>query len=153
MPRAVHSRPTPARVRIIPASLSPPRAVNRTTASAPRRSASSTWATWTTSGWGSPGLAEADSSRASEVVGANAGSASPSQPLDTTQNVRAPPHHALGHHDDVGPAGHHLGGAGGDAGQRLQERRRGYAVVEGADDRHPGPRDHPPEAPRSAQRR
>ena len=99
MPMAAHSAPIPARVRSIPASVSPPRAVNSTTASAPRRTASSTWAIWTISGAGSAGLAEAESSRASEVVGEKAGSASRIMPLDimitlappaTTSAVRAP---------------------------------------------------------------
>ena len=109
---------------------SPPRcrrpgAVNSTTASAPRRTASSTWAIWTISGAGSPpGCAEAESSRASEVVGENAGSASRIMPL-LIMITLAPP-------------ATDLGGAAGDVGQRLQERRRGHAVVEGADDRDPG---------------
>src|SRR4029453_3277082 len=60
------------------------------------------------------------------------------------------PYHALGHHDHVGPAGPPPGGAGADAGQWLQERGRGHAVVEGADDRHPGRVDDPLEAHRRA---
>ena len=87
---AAHSRPIPARVRIIPASVAPPSAVNSTTASAPRRAASPTSAIWTISGWGSPGLADADSSRASEVVGANAGWARRIMPLDIMMTL-APP--------------------------------------------------------------
>src|SRR2546428_355048 len=55
MPSDAHSRPTPASVRIMPGSPSPPRAVNRTTASAPRRAASSTSATCTTAGPRPPG--------------------------------------------------------------------------------------------------
>jgi hypothetical protein len=99
MPSAAHSRPTAARVRTIPGSAAPSSAVNSTTASAPRRSASSTRAIWTTSGCASAGFADADSSSASEVVGENAGSASRIMPFDimitlappaTASAVRAP---------------------------------------------------------------
>src|SRR5918994_1757689 len=75
IPRAAHSRPTLDRISIIDASVSPPSAVNRTTASAPRMSASSTSAICTISGRSPPGLADAESSNASDVVGENAGSA------------------------------------------------------------------------------
>ena len=75
IPSAAHSRPTPARISIIEDSVSPPRAVNRTTASAPRTSASSTSAICTISGRSPSGLAEAESSNAKDVVGENAGSA------------------------------------------------------------------------------
>jgi hypothetical protein len=77
-------------------------------------------------------LAEADSSRASEVVGEKAGSASRIMPLDIMMTLAPPATTSAG--------------AAGDVGQRLQERRRGHAVVEGADDRHPGRVDHPLEA-------
>ena len=52
IPSVAHSVPTPARVRIMPASVSPASAVKRTTASAPSRAASSTSAIWIT--WGCP---------------------------------------------------------------------------------------------------
>ena len=75
IPRAAHSRPTLARISIIDASVSPPSAVNRTTASAPRISASSTSAICTISGRSPSGVADAERSNASDVVGENAGSA------------------------------------------------------------------------------
>ena len=56
--------------------------MNKTTASAPRRAASSTSAIWTTSGSPCSGFADADSSSAREVVGANAGSATRIIPFD-----------------------------------------------------------------------
>ncbi len=75
-----------------------PRAVNRTTASAPSRDASSTSAICTICGSSRSGLADADSSSASDVVGENAGSAMRIMPFDimitldppaTTSRVRA----------------------------------------------------------------
>ena len=81
MPSAAHSRPTDERMSIIPDSVSPPSAVNSTTASAPSTSASSTSAICTISGRSPPGLADAESSSASDVVGENAGSAIRIMPL------------------------------------------------------------------------
>ena len=65
-----HSRPTAARVSIMPASVSPSSAVNRTTASAPSVSASSTSAICTIcAACRRRGSALADSSMARDVVG------------------------------------------------------------------------------------
>ena len=90
MPAASHARPTAARMRIIPGSLVPDSAVKRTTASAPSRAASSTSAICTTSGSLRSGFEDADSRRASDVVGANAGAAIRIMPLDIMITL-APP--------------------------------------------------------------
>jgi hypothetical protein len=81
IPSASHSPPIRASVSIMPASVSPPRAVNRTTASAPSLSASSTSAICTISGRSPSGLAEAESSSASDVAGPKAGCAFRIMPL------------------------------------------------------------------------
>ena len=81
IPSALHSLPTAASASIMPGSVSPPSAMNSTTQSAPSRSASSTSAIRTTSGRPPSGLADADRSRAKDVVGANAGWAKRIMPL------------------------------------------------------------------------
>ena len=75
IPSTSHSRPTDERISIILASVSPPSAVNRTTASAPRRSASSTSPIWAISGLVPSGDAEADINIARDVSRENTGSA------------------------------------------------------------------------------
>jgi hypothetical protein len=74
--------PIAASVWIMRSSVSPPSAVNSTTASAPSRSASSTSAICTMLGRSPPGLADAESRSARDVVGENAGSATRIMPFD-----------------------------------------------------------------------
>ena len=113
----------------MPASVSPPSAVNRTTASAPSTSASSTSAICTISGRSPSGDALADSSSASEVVGANASWATRIIPL-LIMITFAPP-------ATVSRV------ARRDVRERLEERRRGHPVVERADHRDARLVDHP----------
>ena len=65
----------------MPASVSPPSAVNSTTASAPNRNASSTSPICTISGRSPSGLADADSNMANDVSRENAGCAIRIMPL------------------------------------------------------------------------
>ena len=103
----------------MPASVSPPRAVNSTTASAPSVRASSTSAICTISGRSPSGEALAESSSASDVVGENPSAAMRIMPLLIMITFE--------------PPGDGLAGALRDVGERLEERRRGHAVIERAD--------------------